>query len=223
MYKNEWQEHKLWWQKNKKSEFYKNKKVFQIDGVDVNKILVSKKESYGTKNSLKYFIGYNDNDVIRPLCVRLPQMTGYARKFDENATMSFRANNKQLLKNYNKIWEKVEKLMRIDFESKPVYGDDDKYIKTKIKIYAGSMITNFHNKKMPKEKAPCKCLSIIMLDSVIKANKKYYPQTLLEECKYVQEKIKTENYIDEDLEKSESDSDSNDETESDIDNDEYDK
>ena len=85
--------------------------------------------------------------------------------------MSFRAD-KQLLKNYNKIWEKVEKLLRIDFESKPVYGDDDKYIKTKIKIYADNMITNFHNKKMPKEKAPCKCLSIIILDSVIKANKK---------------------------------------------------
>ena len=150
-------------------------------------------------------------------------MAGYARRFDKNATMSFRANNKQLLKNYNKIWEKVEKLMKIDFESKPVYGDDDKYIKIKIKIYAGSMITNFHNKKTPKEKASCKCLSIIMLDSVIKANKKYYPQTLLEEHKYIQEKIKTENYIDDDLEKSESDSDSNDETESDIDNDEYDE
>ena len=54
---------------------------------------------------------------------------------------------------------------------------------------------------MPKEKAPCKCLSIIMLDSVIKANKKYYPQTFLEECKYMQEEIKTENYVDEDLEK----------------------
>ena len=64
---------------------------------------------------------------------------------------------------------------------------------------------------------------IIMLDSVIKANKKYYPQTLLEECKYIQEKIKTKNYIDDDLEKNESDSDSNDETESDIDNDEYDE
>ena len=115
------------------------------------------------------------------------------------------------------------KLLRIDFENKPIYGDDDKYIKTKIKIYADHMITSFHNKKMPKEKAPRKCLSIIMLDSVIKANKKYYPQTFLEECKYVQEKIKTENYIDEDLEKSESDSDSNDETESDIDNDEYDE
>ena len=147
-------------------------------------------------------------------------MTGYARKFDENATMSFRANNKQLSKYYNKIWGKVEKLMRIDFESKPVYGDDEKHIKTKIEIYASSMITNFHNKKMPKEKAPCKCLSIIMLDSVIKANKKYYPQTLLEECKYVQEKIKTENYIDEELE---SDSDCNDETKSNIDNDKHDE
>ena len=149
------------------------------------------------------------------LCVRLPQMTGYAKKFDENATLSFRANNKQFLKIYNKIWEKVEKLLKIDFGSKPVYGDDDKYIKSKIKICAASMITNFHDKKMPKEKALCKCLSIIMLYSVIKANKKYYPQTLLQECKYVQEKIKIDNLIDDDL-----DSDSNDEIESDIDNDE---
>ena len=107
-------------------------------------------------------------------------MTGYAKKFNEIVTMSFRANNKQLLKNYNKIWEKVEKLMKIDFESKPVYGDDDKYIKTKIKIYAGSVITNFHTKKIPKKKVPCKSLSIIMLDSVIKANKKYHPQTISE-------------------------------------------
>ena len=109
--------------------------------------------------------------------------------------------------------------MKIDFESKPSYGDDNKYIKTKIKTYEKSIITNFYNKKMPKEKASCKCLSI-MIDSVIKANKKYYPQTLLEECKYIQEKIKTENYINEDLEKSESDSDSNNETKSDIDNEE---
>ena len=111
----------------------------------------------------------------------------------------------------------------IEFSSKPVYGDDEKYIKTKIKTYGDSVITNFHNKKVPKEKAPCKCLSVIMLDSVIKANKKYYPQTLLEECKYVLEKTKIDKHIDEDLEKSESDSDSNDETESDIDNDEYDE
>ena len=99
------------------------------------------------------------------------------------------------------------------FWKKPVHGDDDKYIKTKIKTYASSIITNFHNKKIPKQKAPCKCLSIIMIDSVIKANKKYYPQTLLEECKYTQEKIKIENYISKDL-------DSNNETEFDIDNEE---
>ena len=97
-------------------------------------------------------------------------MTGYDRKSDKNVTVSFRVINEQLLKNYNKIWEKIETLLSTDFESKTVYGDDDKYIKTKIKIYTGSVITNFHNKKIPKEKAPCKCLSMIILDSVIKAN-----------------------------------------------------
>ena len=206
--------------KIKKSDFYKNKKTNNIEDIDVNNTLVSKKESYGIKNSFKYFIGYNDNDIIRPLCIRLPQMTGYARKFDENATMSLIVKDKQLLKNYTKIWEKIEKLMKINFESKPVYGDDDKYIKTKIKTYAKNTITNLHNKTIPKEKALCKSLSIIMIDSVIKANKKYYPQILLEECKYIQEKIKTENYINEDLEKSESDCDSNNEIESDLDNEE---
>ena len=82
--------------------------MFNIDDIDVNKILVSKKEPYGKNNSLIYFIGYNDNDVIRPLCLRLPQMTGYAKKFNQNATMSFRVNDKQLLKNYKKIWEKLK-------------------------------------------------------------------------------------------------------------------
>ena len=118
--------------------------------------------------------------------------------------------------------------MRIESDSKPVYGDNDKYINTKIKIYGGSVNTNFQGKKMPKEKVPCKSLSIIMLDSVVKAKKKYYPQTLLEECKYEPKKIKMENLIDDDLEKSssdESDNDSNDETESDDekDNDESDE
>ena len=59
----------------KKRDFCKNKIAFQIDEVDVSKIQFSKKESYGTKNALKYFIGYNDNDATRPLCLRLPQMT----------------------------------------------------------------------------------------------------------------------------------------------------
>ena len=92
----------------KKSEFSKNRKVNSIDDIDISKILFSKKEPYGTKNSYKCFIGYNGNDVIRPLCVRLPQMTGYAGKFDESVTISFTVDNKNLLKSYNKIWEKVK-------------------------------------------------------------------------------------------------------------------
>ena len=136
-------------------------------------------------------------------------MTGYVNDFNENKNtiaMSLRVNDAQLFKKYNEIWKKVEKLMRIDFEINPTYGYDDKYIKTKIKVYADIIITNFHNKKVPKEKVPCKCLSIIMLDSIIESDEKYYPQTFLEECKYVQEKTEFENYIDEEL-----DSDSDDE------------
>ena len=101
--------------KIKKSDFYnKNKKIFNIDDTDVNKILVSKKEQYGKYNSFKYFIGYND-DVIRPLYLELSHMTGYINKFDENKnknknkntiTMSLKVKDKKLFKNYNKIWKK---------------------------------------------------------------------------------------------------------------------
>ena len=77
--------------------------------------------------------------------------------------------------------------------------------------------TNFRNKKMPKEKAPCRCLSLIMLDSVIETDNKYYPQTFLEDCKYIQEKIKTKNYINDKLEETESDNDNDEDDEDDED------
>ena len=89
-------------------------------------------------------------------------MTGYVRKFDSNTTMSFKISYKKLLKKYNQIWKKVKSLLKINFDSEPVYGDNDKYIKTKIKTYGVSVITNFESKKIPKEKAPCKSLSLIM-------------------------------------------------------------
>ena len=81
--------------------------------------------------------------------------------------MSFRANNKQLLKNYNKskIWEKVEMFLKINFESKPVYGDGNKYIKPKIKIYGDNMISNFHGKKMPKKKKKI-AMQILLLKQI---------------------------------------------------------
>ena len=99
--------------------------MFNINGIDVNKILVSKKVSYGKNNSFKYFIGYNDNDIIRPLFVKLPQTTSYINKFKDKktkittTTMSLMVKDKQLFKNYNKIWEKIESLMRKKFDSKP--------------------------------------------------------------------------------------------------------
>ena len=187
-----------------------------MNDIDVNKILVSKKESYGTKNSLKYFIGYNDGDVIRPLCILLPQMVGYVKHFDSNKTMSFKISDNELLKKYKKIWEKVGNLLNIELDSEPVYGDVDEYIKTKIKMYEDRVNTNFQRKKVPKENPSYKCLSVTMLDSVIRVNKKYYPQILLEECKYVIKKNKMENFINNDLSLSSSDeSDNEDDNESD--------
>ena len=192
-----------------KITFHKNKKLFNIHDLNVDKILVPKKESYGAKNSLKYFIGYNYDDVIRPLCINLPQMIGYVKHFDSNKAMSFKVGNNKLLKKYNKIWEKISNLMNVEFDSEPVYGDNDKYIKTKIKMYEDRVNTNFQGKKGPKEDTSYKCLLLIMLDSVIRVNKKYYPQTLLEECKYVLRKNKMANLINDDLDLSSSDESDN--------------
>ena len=104
--------------KIKKSDLYNNKikAIFNIGDIDVDKILVSIKEQYGKYNSFKYFIGYNDNNVIKPLYLGLLQMTGYINKFDENKnenknknaiTVSLKVKDKQLLKNYSKIWKKL--------------------------------------------------------------------------------------------------------------------
>ena len=115
--------------------------------------------------------------------------------------------------------------MKIELDSDPVYGDNGKYIKIKIKMYGDRLNINFHGKKVPKENASYKCLSLTMLDSVIRVNKKYYPQTLLEECKYVIRKNKMENFINDDLDLSssdesdnESDSQSDNEADSETDN-----
>ena len=135
--------------------------------------------------------------------------------------MSFKVGDDKLLKKYNKVWGKVEHLMNIvEFDSGSVYGDNDKYIKTKIKIYEDRVNANFQDKKVPKEIASYKCVSLLMLDSVIRVNKKYYPQTLLEECKYVIRKNKMENFINDDLDlrsSDESDNESDNETDNESD------
>ena len=132
-----------------KSNFYKIKKLFNLNDIDANKILVSKKDSYGTKNLLKNFIGYNDDHVLGPLCIILPQMIDYVKHFDSNKTMSFKVSDNKLLKKYNKICEKISNLLNIKFDSEPVYGDGDKYIKTKIKRYGDRVNTNSQGKNVP--------------------------------------------------------------------------
>ena len=143
-------------------------------------------------------------------------MIGYVKPFDSNKTMSFKVIDNKLLKEHTKTWEKVRNLMNINFDSEPVYGDNDKYIKTKIRLHGDKINTNFQGKKIPKENASYKCLSLIMLDSVIRANEKYYPQTLSEECKYVITKNKMENLINDDLDLSPSDE--SDESDNEFDN-----
>ena len=146
--------------KIKKTDFYnKNKKIFNINVIDVNKKLVSKKELYGKYNSFQYFIGYNDSDAIRPLYLELSQMTAYINKSDEDKnknknkntiTMYLKVKDKKLLKNRNEIWKKIETLIGIDFNSEPIYGNDNKYIKTKVKTYEDGITTNFKIKVLLK-------------------------------------------------------------------------
>ena len=92
--------------------------------------------------------------------------------------MALMVEDKQVLENYKKIWEKIKKLMGIDSETKATYND--KYINTKIKTYKDSITTNFYDKtgfkEVPEEKVPHKCLSIIILNSVLYAYEKYHPQ-----------------------------------------------
>ena len=118
---------------------------------------------------------------------------------------------------------KNKRLMGINFESKAAY--DDKYINTEIKTYKNSITTNFYDKtgfkEVLEENVPHKCLSIIVLDSVLHAYEKYYPQIFLKEWKYMWENVKTKSYIDMELEsKSDSDRDSDNGICIDIDNEE---
>ena len=181
-----------------KKDFYNNKKQFNIKDLDTNKILISKLLSYGKSNMKKYIIGYNDNTSI-PLQLFLPKMTGYLNIFEDGTKkMSFLTDNNEFLERYTKIWEKISDLIDKNFDSDPVYNS--KYINTKIRSYNNDIITSFHdndnkNNKLPEKNKAYRCMSLILLDSIIKINKKYYPQTLLQECVYKLINRKVENII----------------------------
>ena len=100
--------------------------------------------------------------------------------------MSFVVDHAELLIKYTETWNKIRHFINKKLDSEPVYNN--KYINTKLKLCNNDIKTNFHDenniREVPKENYAYKCLSLISLDSVIQTNKKYYPQTFLEECKY---------------------------------------
>ena len=168
-------------------------------------------------NSFIYFIGYNVDDVIRPLCIKLPQVVGYVKHFNDGKTiiktMCFNVTDKKTIKKvYQNMGKKTSSLLSKEFDSDPVYGDNDLYIKTKTKQYGEKINTNFHKKGIARENAACRCLSLIMLEYVHRMNNKYNPQTFLEECKYEIKKNKMKNSINNDFDPSSSDESDNDES-----------
>ena len=133
----------------------------------------------------KYIIGYKDNTII-PLQLFLTKMTGYLNIFEDGTKkMSFLTDNNEFLERYTKIWEKISDLIDKKFDSDPVYNT--KYINTKMRSCNNDIITNFHDtdnkdNNLPEKNKAYRCMSLISLDSIIKINKKYYPQTLSQEC-----------------------------------------
>ena len=152
---------------------------------------------------------YLNNDTIQPLRVILPQIDGYIKYFDDGGkNMSFVTDDEKIYKKYNKIWEVVRNLLEIDFTVNPVR--DDIYLVAKLKIFNGINRTTFTNNDIPIEKDHYIYIPVIDIDSVLKIDKKAYPQAYLEQRKYKLKKRKIVNYIDDEIIDEDSDSDIND-------------
>ena len=150
-----------------KKKNYSSKEAILLDSVDLSKIVVSNKLKIND-TIYKYFCGYLNNDVIQPLCVILPQMSGYIKYFDDGGkNMSFVADDKEVYEKYNKIWNVVKKLLKLKFTVNPVR--DDKYILAKLKIF------NKINRTTFTDNYNYICIPAIDIDSVSKTDKRAHP------------------------------------------------
>ena len=190
-----------------KKTFYSSKEAILLDSVDLSKIVVSSKWMLND-TTYKYFCGYLNNDVIKPLCVILPQMNGYIKYFDDGGkNMSFVTDDQKVYEKYDEIWNVVKNLLKLKFAASPIRND--KYILAKLKIFKKKNPTTFNNNIVPIEKNHYICIPAIDIDSVLKIDKKAYPQAYLEECKYKLKKRKLVRFIDpEIIDDSDSDIDS---------------
>ena len=165
-----------------------------LDSVDLSRIVVSSRWKLND-TTYKYFCGYLNNDVIKPLCLILPQMSGYIKCFDNGGkNMSFVTDDKEVYEKYDEIWNVVKSLLKLKFTASPIR--DDKYILAKLKIFKKKNLTTFNNNIAPMEKNHYICIPAIDIDSVLKIDKKAHPQAYLEECKYKLKKRKPESFID---------------------------
>ena len=188
-----------------KTKFYSSKQANSLDSIDLNKIVVSKKWKIND-TTYKNICGYLNNDTIQPLCVILPQMNGYIKYFDDGRkNMSFVTDDEEIYEKCNEIWEVVRKLLKVDFSVGPVR--DDKYLVAKLKIFDRINRTIFTNNAIPIERNHYIYIPAIDIDSVLKNDKRVYPQAYLEQCKYKLKKRKHLNFIDDEIIDEDSDSD----------------
>ena len=192
-----------------KTKFYSSKQAISLDSVDLNKIVVSKKWKIND-TTYKYICGYLNNNTIQPLCVILPQMDGYIKYFDDGGkNMLFVTDDEKIYEKYNEIWEVIRNLLKVDFIVSPVR--DDKYLVAKLKIFDRINRTTFNNNSfIPMERNHYICIPVIDIDSVLKIDKRAYPQAYLEQSKYKLKKRKIVNYIDDEIIDEDSDSNYND-------------
>ena len=169
-----------------------------LDSVDLSKIVVPSRWKLN-HTTYKYFCGYlNNNDIIKPLCVILPQMNGYIRYFNDGGkNMSFVTDDEKVYEKYDEIWNAVKSLLKLKFAASPI--SNDKYILAKLKIFKKQNLTTFNNNIVPTEKNHYICIPAIDIDSVLKIDKKAYPQAYLEECKYKLKKRKLISFIDSEI------------------------
>ena len=182
-----------------------------LDSVDLSKSVVSSRWKLND-TTYKYFCGYLNNDVIKPLCVILPQMNGYIKYFDDGGkNMSFVTDDEKVYEKYDEIWNVVKGLLKLKSAASPIRND--KYILAKLKIFKKKNLTTFNSNIVPIEKNHYICIPAIDIDSVLKIDKKAYPQAYLEECKSKLKKRKLVSFIDSEII---DDSDSDNDIDSDI-------
>ena len=188
-----------------KKEFYLSKQAILLDSVGLIKIVVSNKWKIND-TTYKYLSGYLNNDIIQPLYIILPQMNGYIKYFhDGRKNMSIVTDDEKVYEKYDEIWEVVRKRLKLKFTVNPIR--DDKYIIAKLKIFNGIKRTTFTNNVIPIERNNYTCIAATDIDSVLKIEKRAYPQAYLEQCKYKLRNRRAVNVIDDEIVDEDSDSD----------------